>query len=145
MTQGPPERSAALGGVQACRVEMHGRTTTATPVIGIGDDGEGATVLGHDHSQQNGPEIAFPASHAGSHRPHWGPGSERGSGEPVTGRCQSSAPPTVGMTRPPVGTRARAHRAGEGWTSGRMSIRQPVSLAASRAFWPSLPMARDSW
>ena len=29
--------------------------------------------------------------------------------------------------------------------SGRMSIRQPVSLAASRAFWPSLPMASDSW
>ena len=29
--------------------------------------------------------------------------------------------------------------------SDTMSIRQPVSLAASRAFWPSLPMARDSW
>ena len=29
--------------------------------------------------------------------------------------------------------------------SGRMSMRQPVSLAASRAFWPSLPMARLSW
>ena len=26
-----------------------------------------------------------------------------------------------------------------------MSIFQPVSLAARRAFWPSLPMARDSW
>ena len=24
-------------------------------------------------------------------------------------------------------------------------MRQPVSLAARRAFWPSLPMARDSW
>ena len=30
-------------------------------------------------------------------------------------------------------------------TSGRMSIRQPVSRAASRAFCPSLPIARDSW
>jgi hypothetical protein len=29
--------------------------------------------------------------------------------------------------------------------SERMSIRQPVSRAASRAFWPSLPMASDSW
>jgi hypothetical protein len=29
--------------------------------------------------------------------------------------------------------------------SGRMSMRQPVSLAARRAFWPSLPMARLSW
>ena len=26
-----------------------------------------------------------------------------------------------------------------------MSIFQPVSLAARRAFWPSLPMASDSW
>ncbi len=30
-------------------------------------------------------------------------------------------------------------------TSERMSIRQPVSRAARRAFCPSLPMARDSW
>jgi hypothetical protein len=29
--------------------------------------------------------------------------------------------------------------------SGLMSIRQPVSRAASRAFCPSLPMASDSW
>ena len=37
---------------------------------------------------------------------------------------------------------------GSGFAAGaaslRMSIRQPVSLAASRAFWPSLPIARDS-
>ena len=26
-----------------------------------------------------------------------------------------------------------------------MSIRQPVSRAASRAFWPSLPIASESW
>jgi hypothetical protein len=32
-----------------------------------------------------------------------------------------------------------------GWASERMSIRHPVSLAASRAFCPSLPIARDSW
>lgn len=29
--------------------------------------------------------------------------------------------------------------------SERISMRQPVSLLASRAFWPSLPMAKDSW
>lgn len=29
--------------------------------------------------------------------------------------------------------------------SGRMSIRQPVSRAASRAFCPSRPIARESW
>ena len=29
--------------------------------------------------------------------------------------------------------------------SGWMSIFAPVNLAARRAFWPSLPMASDSW
>ena len=31
-----------------------------------------------------------------------------------------------------------------GAVSERMSMRQPVSRAASRAFWPSRPMASDS-
>ncbi len=39
--------------------------------------------------------------------------------------------------------------AGEGpagtTASDLMSMRQPVSLAASLAFWPSLPIASDSW
>ncbi len=34
---------------------------------------------------------------------------------------------------------------GSGSVSERMSMRQPVSRAASRAFCPSLPMANDSW
>ena len=34
--------------------------------------------------------------------------------------------------------------AGSGAASLRMSIRQPVSRAANRAFCPSLPMANDS-
>ena len=47
----------------------------------------------------------------------------------------------------PVGP-ALGHRASAGaslTTSGRMSIRQPVSLAARRAFCPSLPIASESW
>lgn len=32
-----------------------------------------------------------------------------------------------------------------GSASDLMSMRQPVSRAASRAFWPSLPIASDSW
>jgi hypothetical protein len=44
--------------------------------------------------------------------------------------------------RPPV----RAGQAsGVGASSDRMSMRQPVRRAARRAFWPSLPMASDSW
>ena len=34
---------------------------------------------------------------------------------------------------------------GSGASSDRMSMRQPVIRAARRAFWPSLPMARESW
>jgi N utilization substance protein A len=34
---------------------------------------------------------------------------------------------------------------GGGSVSDRMSMRHPVSLAARRAFWPSLPMASDNW
>jgi len=37
--------------------------------------------------------------------------------------------------------RAQLSRIESGW----MSIFAPVSFAARRAFWPSLPMARDSW
>ena len=41
--------------------------------------------------------------------------------------------------------RPRARPLGRGWpTSLRMSMRQPVSLAARRAFWPSRPMASES-
>ena len=45
--------------------------------------------------------------------------------------------PSVGRTSAPSGGRTSA--------SDRMSIRQPVRRAASRAFWPSLPIASDSW
>jgi hypothetical protein len=38
-----------------------------------------------------------------------------------------------------------AAAAGSRGSSGWMSIRQPVSRAARRAFCPSLPIASDSW
>ncbi|MEY9942437.1 hypothetical protein ABH932_007226 [Streptacidiphilus sp. MAP5-52] len=41
--------------------------------------------------------------------------------------------------------RGQAPAASSPSVSGRMSIRHPVSRAARRAFWPSLPMASDSW
>ena len=40
---------------------------------------------------------------------------------------------------------ARVGASGAGAASLRMSIRHPVSRAASRAFCPSLPMASESW
>ena len=47
-----------------------------------------------------------------------------------------------------AGRPARLHRPRSrrlGASSERMSMRQPVSRAARRAFWPSLPIASESW
>ena len=46
-----------------------------------------------------------------------------------------TGPAGEGTAYPSAGTAA----------SDLMSMRQPVSLAASLAFWPSLPIASDSW
>lgn len=60
----------------------------------------------------------------------------------------------TGLCRPMAGFFAHVRKesgphvraaAGLGAVSERMSIRHPVSRAASRAFWPSRPMARDNW
>lgn len=66
------------------------------------------------------------------------PAGSRGPGGPVTGHSSSGAP-----------SRSRPASASRPWppsaVSGRMSMRQPVSRAARRAFCPSLPMASESW
>ena len=59
---------------------------------------------------------------------------------PVYRLSASVAPDRLGSSR--LGRLAsRPCRA----ASERMSMRQPVSRAASRAFWPSLPIASESW
>lgn len=47
-----------------------------------------------------------------------------------------ATPPAWASARPQASSRIE---------SGWMSIFAPVSLAARRAFWPSLPIASDSW
>ena len=44
-----------------------------------------------------------------------------------------------------LGVRRRPTPLPASWVSLLMSTRQPVSRAARRAFWPSLPIASDSW
>src|SRR5690348_12283676 len=44
-----------------------------------------------------------------------------------------------------AGSRPAPEGRSAGAASDLMSMRQPVSLAASLAFWPSLPIASDSW
>lgn len=153
MTQGPCERSAALGGVQTGLLGMQPGTSTGQPATGIGDDGYGSADLSHDHSYQDGPVISPSAPHAGSNRLLAEPGAMCRIGQQVTGPGQSSALaapaiPAAGRPRRDLRDVPR-HRAGEGRsegsTSGRMSMRHPVSFAANRAFCPSLPIASESW
>ncbi len=86
-------------------------------------------------------------------------GPTTGSGLPEVDRRSTAGPPghpqQVSLGRPTAAADAGALRVGHGCQPGRqasgfsvserMSIRQPVSRAASRAFCPSRPMASDSW
>ena len=122
--EGPRERPATDGEVEAGQPRMQRRTATRPPAGGIGHDPRRVGVRGDHQAQQIGRGRPFPASHAGANRArttgHWGVYPVAHPGWP-------------------------ASAAGSGAVSGRMSIRQPVSRAASRAFWPSLPIARLSW
>src|SRR6185437_14634692 len=104
----------------------------------LGDETSGAD-LGCDDPHQDRPRRLGPAAHAGA---------LRHMNRPSPGAI-GLVNHTASLSRPhfATGQASVSWAAGSGsWTvSGRMSIRQPVSLAASRAFWPSLPMARDSW
>src|SRR2546421_3132242 len=68
---------------------------------------------------------------------------------PSNGPASGADPPGAAAEGGPDAARAGASRRRRAscatWLSLLMSIRQPVSRAASLAFWPSLPMARESW
>lgn len=68
----------------------------------------------------------------------------RSGPEPLPGRSRPRPRPVQACSAARPGSRSRSASAGAG-VSGRMSIRQPVSRAASRAFCPSFPIASDSW
>jgi hypothetical protein len=57
--------------------------------------------------------------------------------EPAAGAYDDHSPVAPALERQPAPS--------AGASSDRMSMRQPVSRAASRAFCPSFPMASDSW
>ncbi len=64
---------------------------------------------------------------------------QRAGGRPYSGSAGTSP------GGPHASLAERSGRACCSAVSGRMSMRQPVRRAASRAFCPSLPMARESW
>ena len=126
---GHPQRAwkgpTAVGQLQAGEVAVQVGAPTGQLPAGVGDE---RTVLDHQ-PQQIGRVRPLPAAHAGADR-----------------RCHQAQPAlSVGTASTAVASTAVASMVPGRATSGWMSMRQPVSRAASRAFWPSLPMANDSW
>ena len=159
----PRERRATLGTGEALRDGMQPCTTPGEPPPQVRDEHP----VHRDDPQQVVGRCPGAAPDTGPDRPPIGSRADRGGVPAVRGfrpgrrtglKCTASPvsgaphrgygplrrslrrPPRTGVgcgARPPVDPRDPA--------SLRMSMRHPVSRAASRAFCPSLPMARESW
>lgn len=136
--EGPPPD----GEVQTGDVGVEPCPTTRQALARIGGGRGVTTVIRHrDDAQQGRPAIPSTTPDAGPHGTHGGGVGLESSpvdlhqSSPYRPRTRH-APGWPGTATPPLAS---------GALSGRMSMRQPVSLAARRAFWPSLPMASDSW
>ncbi len=126
--QGPGERPPLLGEVEAPGVGVHAGAPARQSPFGVG----GECTPGSDDAQQVGLRRLDPAADARALR-------AREASRRRAYRVRRLGPPAHGSPGSPSA-------AGDvPSVSLWMSIRQPVSRAARRAFWPSLPMASDSW
>jgi len=123
--QGPGERPPLLGEVDAARVGVHGGTSARQAAGRVRDQAVPVT----DDTQQGGLRRPFPATHTGADR-------ARQASRVRVYRVARSRPLPRGYEASPAGIAS---------VSLWMSMRQPVSRAARRAFCPSLPIASDSW
>jgi hypothetical protein len=154
--EGPRERLAPDSELEALECGVHMRPTAGCPTLGIREDKSS----GHRRPQQVCRTGSLPAPDTGAlpslartrvchiflrvwlrlSRP-----TER----PVyllvlTSHTEASRVAGAVASVAPRSAAGVSYSAGFS-VSGRMSIRQPVRRAARRAFWPSLPMARDNW
>ena len=133
--QGPGERSPTLGEVEAGGRGVEVRPSAGLPCLKVGEQDS----VDGNQAQQVGLGGLDPAPDTradgtrGTHR--------RSDVVESTASGQASSPPWA--------TAVSASVTGSSGTTGaaseRMSIRQPVRRAASLAFWPSLPIASESW
>ena len=152
--QRPGERPPLLREHDALQVAVHGGAAARQTAGRIGDD----SVPDRDDTQQGGPVRPRPAAHAGAHRARsvGRLGVYRALSALARGRralpCALPPPRRVrgaAYGALPGGAASALAPDGSGSpgpaVSLRMSMRQPVSRAASRAFCPSRPIASDSW
>jgi hypothetical protein len=139
------ERPAMLCLFPAPMVGVKVRAPARQPRQWVGDK----LAPGRHYAQQLGLGRTFPASHAGTQRS--ADMRQRGRSA-ICGqvyRVAESAASAIFPAVPASGAGGTAAGAGgtaaAGAVSGTMSIFHPVSRAASRAFWPSLPIASESW
>lgn len=135
--QGTPEGPTAFSGVHALRVHPGSTPRPIRPRIGLDRR------TSRDHSQQGSARCPLPTAQAGAKgfMPHprrvrlarWRGAHASASGaEPGPGPDADCDAGSVAASGPSTAT------------SGRISMRHPVNRAASRAFWPSRPIASDS-
>jgi hypothetical protein len=134
--QGPGKRPAPSREFQARQAGMQVRTPARPLGPRVGLDG----VPSRYEAKQAGLDRTLLAAYTGTQRRHTRdmPFGSRGHDKRQVYRVRRSGRP--GGTRA-----AQASEDGTTAASDLMSMRQPVSLAASLAFCPSLPMASDSW
>lgn len=133
-----PAESPSLGGLIMC---FDGRCEPCSPTrhdcLRVRHD---ATVALGDDTEEGGPGCTTATADACSDGNHLTPPLRR----PRSGTPGPDMPPAK-PAAPARSVSPAAQSSPSRMESGWMSIRAPVSFAASRAFCPSLPIARDSW
>ena len=120
------------------------------PRVGLDD------VPSRYEAKQAGLDRTLLAAYTGTHRGHTqdmllGSRGHYNNKSTVSARLRHRAriwptvQPSGDGTAGPADDFTAGSSAGETAASDLISMRHPVSLAASLAFWPSLPIASDSW
>jgi hypothetical protein len=148
--EGPRERLAADRERQAVGVGVQVGAPARCPARRIGEYGVAGPFVTCDDSKQLMLGGALPATHTGTQWPRIRAGitavfSNHRERVYRLGGPDSKPIQSAGCVSGAAVDPAGGPLGGSAASSERMSMRHPVSRAASRAFWPSLPMASDSW
>lgn len=131
------KRTTAFGQVETPQVGVHPGAPARERAVDV-DDGPGlpGTACDHDHPDEDGAETSFPTPHARAHGTDHRIGTTTALREPGTrpSTGESTALAHESGLTAPVGGSPPSPAGGSPPSSERMSMRHPVSFAASRAF-----------